>query len=106
GRGRRWACPACAPSPALVAARPVEAGLARLLYRSLRRPRPAELARMTPALERVCRRAGDDPGHYLLRVEDKRQVNAFALGGHMLAVTRTALELPHDLLWAVRAPEL
>jgi hypothetical protein len=31
-------------SAALVVARPVEAGLARLLYRSLRRPRPAESA--------------------------------------------------------------
>jgi STE24 endopeptidase len=84
----------------------VEAGLARLLYRSLRRPRPAELARIAPALERVCRRAGDDPGRYLLRVEEKRQVNAFALGGHVLAVTRTALELPDDLLEAVLAHEL
>src|SRR5215217_6843614 len=93
-------------SAALVVARPVEAGLARLLYRSLRRPRPAELARIAPALERVCRRAGADPGRYLLRVEEKRQVNAFALGGHVLAVTRTALELPDDLLEAVLAHEL
>ena len=93
-------------SAALVAARPVEAGLARLLYRSLRRPRPAELARIAPALERVCRRAGDDPGRYMLRVEEKRQVNAFALGGHVLAVTRMSLELPDDLLEAVLAHEL
>jgi STE24 endopeptidase len=84
----------------------VEAGLARLLYRSLRRPRPAELARITPALERVCRRAGTDPGRYLLRVEEKRQVNAFALGGHVLAVTRVALELPDDMLEAVLAHEV
>jgi Zn-dependent protease with chaperone function len=82
------------------------AGLARLLYRSLRRPRPPELARIAPALERVCRRAGGDPGRYLLRVEEKRQVNAFALGGHVLAVTRMALELPDDLLEAVLAHEL
>jgi STE24 endopeptidase len=87
-------------------ARPVEAVLARLLYRSLRRPRPAELARIAPALERVCRRAGADPGRYLLRVEERRQVNAFALGGHLLAVTRMALELPDDLLEAVLAHEL
>jgi STE24 endopeptidase len=100
------ACAAWTASAVLVVARPVEAGLARLLYRSLRRPRPAELARIAPALERVCRRAGVDPGRYLLRVEDKRQVNAFALGGHLLAVTRTALELPDDLLEAVLAHEL
>jgi STE24 endopeptidase len=84
----------------------VESGLAWLLYRSLRRPRPAELARITPALHRVCRRAGTDPGRYLLRVEEKRQVNAFALGGHVLAVTRMALELPDDMLEAVLAHEV
>ena len=100
------ACAAWTASAALVQVRPVEAGLARLLYRSLRRPRPAELARIAPALERVCRRAGTDPGRYLLRVEEKRQVNAFALGGHVLAVTRVALELPDDMLEAVLAHEV
>jgi Zn-dependent protease with chaperone function len=93
-------------SAALVLVRPVEAGLAWLLYRALRRPRPAELARIVPALERVCRRAGTDPGRYLLRVEERRQVNAFALGGHLLAVTRVALELPDDMLEAVLAHEV
>jgi Zn-dependent protease with chaperone function len=100
------ACAAWTASAALILARPVEAGLARLLYRSLRRPRPAELARITPALHRVCRRAGTDPGRYLLRVEEKRQVNAFALGGHVLAVTRVACELPDDMLEAVLAHEV
>jgi STE24 endopeptidase len=100
------ACAAWTASAVLVVARPVEAGLARLLYHSLRRPRTAELARIAPALERVCRRAGADPGRYLLRVEEKRQVNAFALGGHVLAVTRVALELPDDMLEAVLAHEV
>jgi STE24 endopeptidase len=100
------ACAAWTASAALVQVRPVEAGLARLLYRDLRRPRAAELARIAPALERVCRRAGTDPGRYLLRVEEKRQVNAFALGGHMLAVTRVACELPDDMLEAVLAHEV
>src|SRR4029450_5998574 len=123
------ACAAWTASAALVQVRPVEAGLARLLYRGLRRPRAAELARIAPALgrvcgragtgpggpgvarraralERVCRRAGPDPGRYLLRVEEKRQVNAFALGGHVLAVTRVALELPDDMLEAVLAHEV
>ena len=66
------ACAAWTASAALILVRPVEAGLARLLYRSLRRPRAAELARITPALERVCR-AGTDPRRYLLRVEEKRR---------------------------------
>jgi STE24 endopeptidase len=100
------ACAAWTASAALILLRPVEAGLAWLLYRGLRRPRPAELARITPALARVCRRAGTDPGRYLLRVEEKRQVNAFALGGRVLAVTRMALELPDDMLEAVLAHEV
>jgi Zn-dependent protease with chaperone function len=100
------ACVVWTASAVLILARPVEAGLARLLYRRLRRPRPAELARIAPALERVCRRAGTDPGRYLLRVEENRQVNAFALGGRVLAVTRMALELPDDMLEAVLAHEV
>jgi STE24 endopeptidase len=100
------ACAAWTASAALILVRPVEAGLARLLYRSLRRPRPVELDRISPALHRVCRRAGTDPGRYLLRVEEQRQVNAFALGGHVLAVTRMALELPDDMLEAVLAHEV
>jgi STE24 endopeptidase len=100
------ACAAWTASAALTMVRPVEAGLARLLFRGLRRPRPAELARIAPALERVCRAAGTEPGRYLLRVEENRQVNAFALGGHVLAVTRVALELPDDMLEAVLAHEV
>ena len=47
------ACAAWTASAVLVQVRPVEAGLARLLYRSLRRPRPAELARISrPSCER------------------------------------------------------
>jgi Zn-dependent protease with chaperone function len=99
-------CAAWTASAALILVRPVEAGLARLLYPSLRRPRAAELARITPALDRVCRRAGTNPHRYLLRFEEKRQVNAFALGGHVLAVTRMALELPDDMLEAVLAHEV
>jgi Zn-dependent protease with chaperone function len=93
-------------SAALVLTRPVEAVLARLLFHGLHRPDPADLARIVPALERVCRRAGADPGRYLLRVQESRQVNAFALGGHTLAVTRVALDLPDDMLEAVLAHEV
>jgi Zn-dependent protease with chaperone function len=93
-------------SAALVLTRPVEAVLARLLFHGLHRPDAADLARIVPALERVCRRAGADPGRYLLRVQESRQVNAFALGGHMLAVTRVAVDLPDDMLEAVLAHEV
>jgi Zn-dependent protease with chaperone function len=100
------ACGAWTASAALVLTRPVEALLARLLYQGLHRPGPADLARIAPALERVCRRAGADPGRYLLRVQESRQLNAFALGGHVLAVTRAAIDLPDDLLEAVLAHEV
>jgi Zn-dependent protease with chaperone function len=100
------ACAGWTASGVLALLRPVEAVLARLLFRGLRRPGLAELARIAPALDRVCRTAGDDPGRYLLRVQDNRQVNAFALGGHVLAVTRVALDLPDDMLEAVLAHEL
>jgi Zn-dependent protease with chaperone function len=102
------ACAGWTASAMLVVARPVEAVLARLMFRGLRRPAAAELARIGPALERVCRRAGGapDPGRYLLRVQQSPQVNAFALGGHVLAVTRVALELPDDMLEAVLAHEV
>jgi Zn-dependent protease with chaperone function len=100
------ACGVWTVSAALVLTRPVEALLARLLFHGVRRPDPADLARIVPALERVCRRAGADPGRYLLRVQESRQVNAFALGGHTLAVTRVALDLPDDMLEAVLAHEV
>ena len=100
------ACVVWSASAALAMVRPVEAGLARLLFRGLRRPRPAELARIGPALERVCAAAGTGPGRYLLRVEENQHVNAFALGGHVLAVTRVALDLPDDMLEAVVAHEV
>jgi Zn-dependent protease with chaperone function len=108
------ACAVWTASALLVVARPVEAVLARLMFRGLRRPGAAELARIVPALERVCRRAGagrapggaPDPGRYLLRVQEGQQVNAFALGGHVLAVTRVGLDLPDDMLEAVLAHEV
>jgi len=100
------ACGVWTVSAALVLTRPVEALLARLLFHGLHRPDPADLARIVPALERVCRRAGPDPGRYLLRVQESRQVNAFALGGHTLAVTRVAVDLPDDMLEAVLAHEV
>jgi STE24 endopeptidase len=100
------ACGAWTLSAPLVLTRPVEALLARLLYHGLHRPDAADLARIVPALERVCRRAGADPSRYLLRVQEVRQLNAFALGGHVLAVTRAAIDLPGDMLEAVLAHEV
>lgn len=92
-------------SAGLVLLRPVEARFARLLFR-VRRPTAAELVRLAPVWRRACARAGDDPDAYTLRIEEREVVNAFALGGHFVAVTRTALDLPDELLEAVIAHEL
>ncbi len=92
-------------SAGLVLLRPVEARFARLLFR-VRRPSAAELERLDPVWRRACARSGDDPAAYTLRIEEHHVVNAFALGGHFVAVTRMALDLPDDLLEAVIAHEL
>jgi STE24 endopeptidase len=92
-------------SGALVLVRPIETFVGRLLFR-LRRPDRAELTRLTPIWLGVCHRAGADPGRYLLRVEQGETLNAFAIGGHFVAVTRAALRLPDDMLEAVIAHEL
>ena len=92
-------------SGGLVLVRPIEIFVGRLLFR-LRRPDRAELTRLTPIWLGVCRQAGADPRRYLLRVEQGETLNAFAIGGHFVAVTRAALRLPDDMLEAVMAHEL
>jgi len=92
-------------SGALVLVRPIETFVGRLLFR-LRRPDRAQLTRLTPIWLGVCHQAGADPGRYLLRVEPSETLNAFAIGGHFVAVTRAALRLPDDMLEAVIAHEL
>jgi Zn-dependent protease with chaperone function len=92
-------------SGALVLLRPIEMFAGRLLFR-LRRPNRQELTRLTPIWLGVCHRAGADPGRYLLRVEQGETLNAFAIGGHFVAVTGAALRLPDDMLEAVIAHEL
>jgi len=92
-------------SGTLVLVRPIETFAGRLLFR-LRRPDREELNRLTPIWLGVCHRAGANPGRYLLRVEQGETLNAFAIGGHFVAVTRAALRLPDDMLEAVIAHEL
>jgi Zn-dependent protease with chaperone function len=92
-------------SGALVLVRPIETFVGRLLFR-LRRPDRAQLTRLTPIWLGVCHQAGADPDRYLLRVEQSETLNAFAIGGHFVAVTRAALRLPDDMLEGVIAHEL
>ena len=106
GRGALVLGTACwTLSAGLVLPRPIEARFARLLFK-VRRPTDEEVGRLRPVWRQACRRAGVEPGGFILRVEDSDLVNAFALGAHFVAVTRRALELPDELLEAVLAHEI
>ena len=72
-----------------------------------RRPTMAEMERLTPLWDRVLQRSGR-PGAraYRLFIEDVEDLNAYAAGGWLVAVTTGALRLPDDELEAVLAHEL
>ncbi|MET8977633.1 M48 family metalloprotease [Streptomyces sp. NPDC004539] len=91
---------------ALVFHRPTESALARYLLH-LRRPTPQELARLEPVWHEVTARAGVEGRAYELWVEDSDSLNAVAAAGHIVGVTRFAMdELPNGELAAVLAHEL
>ncbi|MCJ1679379.1 M48 family metalloprotease [Streptomyces sp. APSN-46.1] len=93
-------------SGALVFHRPSERFLARHLLR-LQRPLPEELARLHPVWREVTARAGIDGTRYELWIEDSDGINASAAAGHIVGVTRHAVErLPTAQLAAVLAHEL
>ncbi|MFB7466554.1 M48 family metalloprotease [Streptomyces sp. NPDC056224] len=93
-------------SGALVFHRPSEDFFARHLLR-LQRPLPHELAALSPVWREVTARAGVDGDRYELWIEDTDHLNAYAAAGHIVGVTRYALEnLPKSQLAAVLAHEL
>ncbi|MEV7524710.1 M48 family metalloprotease [Streptomyces sp. NPDC091371] len=93
-------------SGALVFHRPSEDFFARHLLR-LHRPLPHELAALTPVWREVTARAGVDGSRYELWIEDSEHLNAYAAAGHIVGVTRYALDkLPRAQLAAVLAHEL
>ncbi|TLS45946.1 peptidase [Streptomyces montanus] len=93
-------------SGALVFHRPTEDFLARYLLR-LQRPMPEEYARLDPVWREVTARAGVDGRTYELWVEDSQDLNAYAAAGHIVGVTRFALDhLSSSQLAAVLAHEL
>ncbi|GAA1407915.1 hypothetical protein GCM10009639_57250 [Kitasatospora putterlickiae] len=93
-------------SGALVFHRPTERLLARYLFR-LRTPLRSELDRLEPVWHQVTAKAGVDARTYDLWIEEGRSVNATAAAGHIVAVTRYALEaLPPAQLAGVLAHEL
>ncbi|KOU32471.1 peptidase [Streptomyces sp. WM6372] len=93
-------------SGALVFHRPSEGFFARHLLR-LQRPLAHELAALAPVWREVTARAGVDGDRYELWIEDTDHLNAYAAAGHIVGVTRYALEkLPRSQLAAVLAHEL
>ncbi|MGI5457061.1 M48 family metalloprotease [Streptomyces sp. CA-249302] len=93
-------------SGALVFHRPTESAVARRLLR-LRYPTPQERAKLEPVWREVTARAGIEGRTYELWVEDSDGLNAVAAAGHIVGVTRFAMnELPNGELAAVMAHEL
>ncbi|MEV0206100.1 M48 family metalloprotease [Streptomyces sp. NPDC050788] len=93
-------------SGALVFHRPTEDFFARHLLR-LQRPMPVEYERLAPVWHEVTSRAGVDSRKFELWIEDSDDLNAYAAAGHIVGVTRFALDhLPSSQLAAVLAHEL
>ncbi|MEU6237048.1 M48 family metalloprotease [Kitasatospora sp. NPDC047058] len=96
-----WVC-----SGALVFHRPTEAAIARHLL-GMRRPGPAEAGRLAEVWAEVARRAGVRPETYELWIQEREELNATATAGHIVAVTRHAMDrLPNSQLAAILAHEL
>jgi Zn-dependent protease with chaperone function len=86
--------------------RPVQRLLLNWLY-GARRPHPGEEARLEPAWHDVVTQAGLPADRFVLAVTDSPDLNAYACGGHVVAVSTGALEmLPDDELHGVLAHEL
>ncbi|MEU6118654.1 M48 family metalloprotease [Streptomyces sp. NPDC047117] len=93
-------------SGAMAFHRPTERVLARHLL-SLRHPTPQEMGRLEPLWREVTARTGIEGRAYELWIEDSNHLNALAAAGHIVGVTRFALErLSDGQLAAVLAHEL
>ncbi|MGW5420953.1 M48 family metalloprotease [Streptomyces sp. NPDC003943] len=90
----------------LIFHRKVESAIARFLF-GMRRPTAEEARRLDVVWEQVTRRAGVDRETYELWIQERTELNATAAAGHVVAVTRHAMErLPNTRLAAVLAHEL
>jgi STE24 endopeptidase len=83
----------------------VERLFAHLKFR-VRQPSQAELSSLAQPWISVCRAAGVPHGRYSLWIEESDGVNALAAGGHVVAVTESALRLSPPHLEAILAHEL
>lgn len=93
-------------SGAMAFHRPTERVLARHLL-NLRHPTRQELARLKPLWREATARTGVEGRVYELWIEDSDRLNALAAAGHIVGVTRFALErLSGGQLAAILAHEL
>ncbi|RST05058.1 peptidase [Streptomyces sp. WAC07149] len=90
----------------LIFNRKVESAIAQNLF-NMRRPTPEEARRLDVVWEQVTRRAGVDRETYELWIQERAGLNATAAAGHIVAVTRHAMDqLPNSRLGSVLAHEL
>lgn len=93
-------------SGVLIFFRPVEVMVARIVLRA-RRPTENERRRLDPAWQEVTTAAGVKGRKYRLWIEDTDTLNAYATSGHIVTVTRQALDsMRPNQLAAVLAHEL
>ncbi|MFE3198466.1 M48 family metalloprotease [Embleya sp. NPDC059237] len=93
-------------SGTLVFHRPTEAAIARYVL-GMRRPCPTDARRLDGIWGEVTRRAGVRQETYELWIEDAAELNASAAAGHIVGVTRHAVDrLPDSQLAAILAHEL
>lgn len=78
---------------------------AQLKFR-VRQPSQAELSSLAQPWISVCKAAGVPHARYSLWIEESDGVNALAAGGHVVAVTESALRLSPPQLEAILAHEL
>ncbi|HZK15100.1 MAG TPA: M48 family metalloprotease [Solirubrobacterales bacterium] len=89
----------------LVFLRPVEERVSHMIF-GVRKPTSAEVDTLKPLWDGICDSAKIDSRRYLLRIEDQPSLNAHAAAGHLVTVTRGAMQLPHDMLQGILAHEL
>jgi Zn-dependent protease with chaperone function len=92
-------------SGALIFLPAAERLFAQLKFR-VRQPSQAELSSLAQPWISVCQAAGVPHGRYSLWIEESDGVNALAAGGHVVAMTQSALRLSPAQLEAILAHEL
>ena len=86
--------------------RPIEAKLMRLFFK-VQQPTEHQLQRLLPVWSSVLSRSHVDGAKFVLAVDNSSvQPNASAIGGHVVAVTAGAMNLPDDELAGILAHEL